>query len=43
MHKVIPIATLLGHAHVELALACLGSLRRYSADPVRLRVHEDGR
>lgn len=36
------VATLLGHAHVEMALACLGSLRRYSADPLRFRVHEDG-
>jgi hypothetical protein len=36
------VATLLGHAHVEMALACLGSLRRYSADPLCLRVHEDG-
>lgn len=36
------VATLLGHAHVEMALACLGSLRRYSADPVCLCVHEDG-
>jgi hypothetical protein len=37
-----PVATLLGHAHVEMALACLGSLLRYSADPLRLRVHDDG-
>jgi hypothetical protein len=36
------VATLLGHAHVEMALACLGSLLRYSAEPLRLRVHEDG-
>jgi hypothetical protein len=36
------ISTLLGHAHVEMALACLGSLLRYSADPLRLRVHDDG-
>src|SRR5690242_11854773 len=42
MRKGISISTLLGHAHVEMALACLGSLRRYSADPVRLRVHDDG-
>ena len=38
----IRVATLLGHAHVEMALACLGSLLRYSADPLTLRVHEDG-
>lgn len=36
------VATLLGHAHVEMALACLGSLLRYSAEPLRLRVHDDG-
>lgn len=36
------VATLLGHVHVEMALACLGSLLRYSADPLRLRVHDDG-
>src|SRR5881397_312386 len=42
MHKILRIATLLGHAHVETALACLGSLRRYSADPIRFRIHEDG-
>ncbi|HEY0558287.1 MAG TPA: hypothetical protein VGG20_28815 [Thermoanaerobaculia bacterium] len=42
MRKTVRVATLLGHAHVEMALVCLGSLRRYSADPVHLRVHEDG-
>jgi len=36
------VATLLGHAHVEMALSCLGSLLRYSAEPLRLRVHDDG-
>lgn len=36
------VSTLLGHAHVEMALACLGSLLRYSADPLRLRIHDDG-
>src|SRR5437016_4095173 len=36
------VATLLGHAHVEMALRCLGSLLRFSADPLRLRVHDDG-
>src|SRR6266700_3296413 len=42
MPKPIVVATLLGQAHVEMALACLGSLLRYSADPLRLRLHEDG-
>ncbi|HXO22264.1 MAG TPA: hypothetical protein VOA87_20285 [Thermoanaerobaculia bacterium] len=36
------VSTLLGHAHVEMGLACLGSLLRYSAQPLRLRVHDDG-
>jgi hypothetical protein len=42
MRQTIEVATLLGHAHVEMALACLGSLLRYSAEPLRLRIHEDG-
>ncbi len=42
MRKTIAVATLLGHAHVEMALACLGSLLRHSAEPLRLRIHEDG-
>jgi len=37
-----PVATLLGHAHVEMALLCLGSLLRFSAAPLRLRIHDDG-
>jgi hypothetical protein len=37
-----PVSTLLGHAHVEMALLCLGSLLRHSAEPLRLRVHDDG-
>lgn len=36
------VSTLLGHAHVEMALRCLGSLLACSADPLRLRVHDDG-
>jgi hypothetical protein len=36
------VSTLLGHAHVEMALLCLGSLVRFSAEPLRLRVHDDG-
>lgn len=42
MRKAPEVATLLGHAHVEMALSCLGSLRRYSAEPPELRVHDDG-
>jgi len=36
------VSTLLGHAHVEMALACLGSLLGFSAEPLRLRLHDDG-
>src|SRR5215207_8673501 len=36
------VSTLLGHAHVEMGLACLGSLLAGSAEPLRLRVHDDG-
>jgi len=36
------VSTLLGHAHVEMALACLGSLRRYADEPLALVVHDDG-
>ena len=36
------VTTLLGHAHVDMALLCLGSLLTYAAEPVRLRVHDDG-
>ncbi len=42
LREPVRVATLLGHAHVEMALACLGSLLRHSADPLRLRIHEDG-
>src|SRR5215216_7745258 len=36
------VSTLLGHTHVDMALACLGSLIGRSAEPLRLRVHDDG-
>ncbi len=36
------VSTLLGHAHVEMALPCLGSLLACSAAPLRLRLHDDG-
>lgn len=36
------VTTLLGHAHVEMARLCLGSLLTYSAEPLRLRIHDDG-
>lgn len=36
------VTTLLGHAQVDTALVCLGSLLRCSAEPLALRLHDDG-
>jgi hypothetical protein len=36
------VSTLLGHQHVEMAVTCLGSLLRFSAQPLRLQIHDDG-
>ena len=36
------VDSLLGHAQVDLALECLGSLLRCSLDPIRLRLRDDG-
>ncbi len=36
------MACLLGSAQVDTALTCLASLLRYSAEPLSLRIHEDG-
>lgn len=36
------VTTLLCHAHVDMALLCLGSLLAYAAEPLRLRIHDDG-
>jgi hypothetical protein len=36
------VASLLGHAHVEMAVLCLGSLLRGSVEPLALRLHDDG-
>jgi hypothetical protein len=36
------VSTLLGHAQVAMAMTCLSSLLRYSAEPLRLRLHDDG-
>ncbi|MFO0810556.1 MAG: hypothetical protein U0746_18165 [Gemmataceae bacterium] len=37
-----PVRTLLGAKGFDASLTCLGSLIEYSADPVRLVVHDDG-
>jgi len=36
------VDSLLGRAQVEMAISCLGSLIGHSADPIRLRLHDDG-
>lgn len=36
------VSTLLGHAHVDMALLCLGSLLKESAEPLALQLHDDG-
>jgi hypothetical protein len=36
------VASLLGHRHVEMAVLCLGSLLRGAAEPLALRLHDDG-
>ena len=38
----IPVRTLLGAKGFDTSLTCLRSLVEYSADPVKLVVHEDG-
>ena len=36
------VASLVCHAHVDMALSCLGSLQSTSRAPLRLRIHDDG-
>ena len=36
------VASTLGHRQVEMAILCLGSLLRHSADALTLRLHDDG-
>lgn len=36
------VHTLIGHKHVDLAITCIGSLLRYSANPLSIIIHEDG-
>jgi hypothetical protein len=36
------VASLLGHRHVEMAVLCLGSLLHAAAEPLALRLHDDG-
>lgn len=36
------VRTLLCHRHVDMALTCLGSLLKFSAEPLKLIIHDDG-
>ncbi|MBC8120647.1 MAG: hypothetical protein H7Y22_02275 [Gemmatimonadaceae bacterium] len=36
------VRSLICHRHVEMALTCLGSLVRFSTQPLRLVIHDDG-
>jgi hypothetical protein len=36
------VASLVCHAHVDMALACLGTLLTHSVEPLHLRIHDDG-
>jgi len=36
------VRTLIGHGGVDVGLRCLGSLLRFSADPISLVIHDDG-
>jgi hypothetical protein len=38
----LTVATLLGQAQAPMARACLATLLRRSAEPLRLRIHDDG-
>ncbi|HEV8238163.1 MAG TPA: hypothetical protein VGS57_02200 [Thermoanaerobaculia bacterium] len=38
----VRVSSLLGHGQVELAILCLGSLLRFAAEPLALRLHDDG-
>ena len=42
IRQVRPVHTLLGESTLEFSLTCLPTLIRYSSDPIRLVVHEDG-
>ncbi|HBL31381.1 MAG TPA: hypothetical protein DD490_31530 [Acidobacteria bacterium] len=42
MQAPLVVTSLLGHSHVDMALLCLGSLLAHAAEPVRLRLHDDG-
>src|SRR5579871_2826983 len=42
MSRPITVHALLCHSHVEMGIACFGSMLRYSQQPLRLRIHDDG-
>jgi hypothetical protein len=40
--QTLTVHSMLGHKHIALAARCLGSLARFSPDPVHFLLHEDG-
>jgi hypothetical protein len=36
------VRTLIGHKHLDVGLQCLASLLRFSSEPIRLLIHDDG-
>ncbi|MDJ0705716.1 MAG: hypothetical protein QNJ46_20820, partial [Leptolyngbyaceae cyanobacterium MO_188.B28] len=40
--SALKVHSLVCHKHVDMALACLGSLLRYSAEPLHIYLHDDG-
>ena len=40
--NALTVRTLIGHQQVEVGLRCLGSLIRYSSEPISLVIHDDG-
>lgn len=40
--RTLSVASLVGHRQVEMAILCLGSLRRAAVEALRLRLHDDG-
>ena len=36
------VASLVCHSHVDMAISCLGSLQRFSSEPISFIIHDDG-
>lgn len=42
MPETRAVRTLIGHKHVDVGLRCLASLIRFSSEPIKLHLHDDG-